>query len=170
MFHLIQILTVVLVGIALSPALAHAFEFPGKRRLDREAYVTVQAIYYPGFTLLGASEPGGIIAVIVLLLFTPPESASFWFTAVALIGLLGMQVIYWMLTHPTNKLWLQSAGATLGNLGGEFFAHDPAGRHTSWTIADWRKLRDRWEYSHIARAVLAFISFVSLVVAIVIQS
>lgn len=30
----------------------------------------------------------------------------------------------------------------------------------------WTALRDRWEYSHVARAGLAFASFVALVVAI----
>src|SRR5947209_7969885 len=34
----IRILAVVLTGIALAPALAHAFEFPGKMRLERGAY------------------------------------------------------------------------------------------------------------------------------------
>jgi hypothetical protein len=170
MFHLVQILTIVFVGIALSPALAHAFEFPGKKRLNRETYVTVQTIYYPGFTLLGVAEPVGLIAAIVLLLLTPRETASFWLTLVASIGLLGMQLVYWTFTHPTNKSWLQAAGTTVGDLGAGFFAFDPAGRSASQTNAGWTKLRDRWEYSHIARAALAFLSFLLVVVAIVIQT
>ena len=65
MFHIIQILTITLVAIAMARALAHAFEFPRKKRLTRDSYVSVQGIYYPGFTLLGVSEPGGLIAVLV---------------------------------------------------------------------------------------------------------
>jgi hypothetical protein len=34
------------------------------------------------------------------------------------------------------------------------------------STADWTKLRDRWEYSHVARAGLAFLSFITLVIAI----
>jgi hypothetical protein len=152
----------------MAPALAHAFEFPGKMRLNRDTYVAVQAIYYPGFTIAGISEPLSLIAVIMLLSVTPPQTAAFWLTLVALFGLLGMQVVYWTLTHPANKFWLQSAGGTLGNFGGSFFAFDPAGRSEEGEV-DWTKLRDRWEYSHIARAGLAFLSFLSLVLAIVVQ-
>lgn len=32
----------------MAPALAHAMEYPGKMRLSRDAYLTVQPIYYPG--------------------------------------------------------------------------------------------------------------------------
>src|SRR5205809_327776 len=34
-------------------SLAHALEYPGKRRLDRETYLKAQTIYYPGFTIGG---------------------------------------------------------------------------------------------------------------------
>jgi hypothetical protein len=168
MLHIMQILAIILVAIAMAPALAHAFEFPGKMRLNRDAYVTVQAIYYPGFTIAGISEPLSLIAVIVLLLFTPPGTVTFWLTLVALFGLLGMQVIYWTRTHPTNKYWLQSAEGKLGNIGSGFFAFDPTSR-TEEREVDWTKLRDRWEYSHITRAGLAFLSFLCLLLAIVVQ-
>lgn len=172
MVHVMQILTIMLVAIAMALSLAHALEFPGKKRLSRDTYVTVQAIYYPGFTVAGGSEPIGIIATVVLLLSTPRESEAFWLTLVALFGLLGMQVVYWMLTHPANKFWLQSGKTMLGNVAGGFFAFDPTNRSASRTEGsemDWKKLRDRWEYSHIARAGLAFVSFFSLVLAIVVQ-
>jgi hypothetical protein len=169
MLHFLQILTITLVAVAMAPAVAHALEFPGKKRLNRDAYVTVQSIYYPGFTLLGVSEPAGLIATFMLLLFTPRETTAFWLTLIALFGLLGMQVIYWMLVHPTNKYWLQSGSVTLGNVGGGFFAFDPTGRTGHSGEVDWTKFRDRWEHSHIARAGLAFLSFLSLVLATVIQ-
>jgi hypothetical protein len=80
-----------------------------------------------------------------------------------------MQVIYWSRTHPTNKFWLQAAGTTLSGWGTGFFESGPGGPSTTWTDGDWRRLRDRWEYSHIARAAFAFVAFFSLVVASVIQ-
>jgi hypothetical protein len=30
---------------------------------------------------------------------------------------------------------------------------------------DWTKLRDRWEYSHVARAACAMVGFVALIIA-----
>lgn len=47
----LQIFSIILVTLALTPALAHALELPGMRRLSQDVYVAVQKIYYPGFTL-----------------------------------------------------------------------------------------------------------------------
>jgi hypothetical protein len=76
----IRVLAVILTGIALAPALAHAFEFPGKRRLERGAYVSVQGIYYPGFTLLGIFEPAALLTVVTMLLMETQQTVSFWLT------------------------------------------------------------------------------------------
>jgi hypothetical protein len=110
MLHMIQIVSILLVAVAFAPALAHVLEFPGKRRLTKEAYLTVQPIYYPGFTIAGGiGEVGGLISVIVLLLLTPRGTRAFWLTLVAVLGMLGMQVVFWLYTQPVNRFWLQSA-------------------------------------------------------------
>lgn len=152
----------VFTALAMAPALAHAFEFPGKRRLDQASYVAVQAIYYPGFTLLGIAEPVAVIVIAALLLLTPRHGGAFLLTLLALLCLLGMQVVYWLFTHPTNKYWLARADTTLGKAGNRFFA---AGSATGAT--DWTKLRDRWEYSHIARAGLSLLSFLLITLSAV---
>ena len=36
-------------------------------------------------------------------------------------------------------------------------------RKTDVGSIDWTRLRDRWEYSHVARAVFAGVSFISMV-------
>jgi hypothetical protein len=162
MLHFIHTLAITLVVIALVPAMAHAFEFPGKKRLNRDDYVTVQAIYYPGFTLLGISEPAALIATLALLFNTPQGSSAFWLTLGAVCGTASMQLIYWVLIHPTNKFWLQSGNVALGSAGSGFFG---AGSGAASGEVDWTRFRDRWEYSHIARAVLAFMSFLLLLVA-----
>jgi hypothetical protein len=61
MVDALQILSVILVAVAMVPALAHALELPGKLRLTRDAYFAIQPIYYPGFTIAGISEPVAII-------------------------------------------------------------------------------------------------------------
>jgi len=62
-------------------ALAHALELPGKMRLSKEAYLAVQPIYYPGFTIGGSiGEAGGMLALLGLLAFTPYASAGFGWT------------------------------------------------------------------------------------------
>lgn len=162
MLRAAQVAAIVLTALAMAPALAHAFEFPGKKRLARDQYVMVQGIFYPGFTLLGISEPAALIATLVLLLLTPRHGLAFLLTTLAFLCLIVMQAVYWIFTHPTNRYWLTSSETALGKTGNRFFA---AGSATG--TVDWRKLRHRWEYSHIARAGLAFVSFVLLTFAAV---
>jgi hypothetical protein len=160
MLQTLQALTVLLAAIGMALSLAHALEFPGKRRLDRDAYLKVQAIYYPGFTIGGIFEPVAMIAAFALLLFTPFGTISFWLTLAAFAGLVLAHAIYWVITHPVNKVWLKDEKLSQG--GTSFFA---AGRRTA--EGDWTALRDRWEWSHVARAALAMLSLAALVVAII---
>lgn len=160
------ILTVMLVVLAATPAIAHALELPGKMRLDRETYFAVQRIYYPGFTIAGIAEPVGILAALVLLLLTPAGTTAFWLILVALLSLVAMHLVYWIVTHPVNRHWL--GGEKLGRAGRGFFAADPTRAHDRQpgTEQDWCLLRDRWEYSHVARAAIASLSLLTLVVAL----
>jgi Domain of unknown function (DUF1772) len=165
LFDVLQILTVIFVAVAFALSLAHALELPGKMRLDKETYYAVQSIYYPGFTLGGISEPVSIILTIVLLFLTPFGGAEFWLTLVALLGLLAQQAVYWFVTHPVNQFWV--AGEKLGRLGSGFFSFGTKQpEENKARPPEWTRLRNRWEYSHVARAGLAFISFVVLVVAL----
>jgi hypothetical protein len=167
MADVLQVLSLILVVLAMVPALAHALELPGKLRLTKDAYFAVQPIYYPGFTIVGISEPVAIISTIILLVVTPRGSAAFWLTLVALLGLLSMHAVYWLFTHPVNNFWLQ--GEKLSGLGSGFFSLGSAskrGGQSATGAVDWTALRDRWEYSHVARAGLAFLSFIALVIAL----
>jgi hypothetical protein len=162
MLTLVQIVTILVVAVAMALSLAHALELPGKMRLSKEAYYTVQPIYYPGFTFAGFAEPVGIALTILLLFMTPPGTADFWLTLAALAGLIGVSAVYWLVTHPVNKFWLE--GQELSRAGSSFFSFG-AGTDKTRRPA-WTELRDRWEYSHVARAVLAFASFTALIIAV----
>src|SRR5205807_6631681 len=152
---------------AQAPALAHVLELPGKMRLTRDRYLTVQPIYYPGFTIAGIGEAAGLILTLILLFITPEGTTLFWLTLVALIGFVGMQVVYWIFTHPVNKYWLE--GQQLTNMSSTFFLSDPlGGSHRTLQVPEsgWMKLRDRWEYSHAVRAGFALISLLALIIAL----
>jgi hypothetical protein len=165
MFLIFQVITVFLVAVAMSLALAHALELPGKMRLDRDTYLAVQGIYYPGFTYGGFGEGLGMVATLVLLLLTPTHSPAFWWALTAFIALVAMQAVYWVITHPVNKYWLKDTH--LQGLGGEFFSLDPMkkGAASEEGREGWKKLRDKWEYSHVLRAILAVIALIALIVA-----
>ena len=118
MLHALQVVTVISVSVAMALALAHALELPGKLRLTKEAYYAMQSIYYPGFTIGGIGEAGGLLLSIILLLLTPMGSADFSLTLVGLLGPIGMQAVYWIFTHPVNRFWLR--GGKLGSFGSGF--------------------------------------------------
>lgn len=164
MLDILEILTIMVVAVAMALALAHALELPGKMRLDKETYYAMQSIYYPGFTFGGISEPLSLFLAIALLFYTPSASADFWLTLVALLGLIGMQAVYWSFTHPVNKFWVE--GENLDRFSSSFFSFRVNKTENATHSPDWTELRNRWEYSHVVRAVCGFISLLALLVAI----
>ncbi len=155
----LSVLTLLLSAITMGLALAHALEFPGKLRLDERTYRAVQTIYYPGFTIGGlVGEAGALVLLPVLLFLMPFGTSQFWWSAVA-FGFLALgHATYWLVTHPTNSAWLQDAD--LSRIGGAFFSVGAGGD------ADWRHLRNVWEYSHIARAGLGGAAVVAMAVSL----
>ncbi len=163
MFEVLQVVTAMAVSVAMALSLAHALEFPGKRRLTKDIYYSVQPIYYPGFTIGGAvGEYGGLLLLIILLFLMPKGSTSFWLTLVAVLGVIGMQTVYWIFTHPVNKVWLKEQ--QLDRMGSGFFSLGKKGSQLG--RMEWTELRDRWECSHVVRAVFSMVSFIALVTAI----
>jgi hypothetical protein len=95
MLYTVEIISILLVALAMAPALAHLLEFPGKSRLTKEAYLTVQPIYYPGFSIAGGiGEVGGFISVLAILLVTPQGTTAFWLRLVALAAMFGVQLVF----------------------------------------------------------------------------
>jgi hypothetical protein len=156
----LSITTLFLVAATMGLSLAHALEFPGKLRLDEESYRAVQAIYYPGFTIGGLiGELGGMIALAVLLAGTPASSERFWLTAAALGFLIIGHATYWAVTHPVNAAWLKDTNLT--GMSKIFF------ELLSAPDADWKHMRNVWEYSHVVRAGLHALGFLSMTLALI---
>lgn len=156
----IHIAATIFVALAAALSVAHALEYPGKMRLDREQYFAVQQIYYPGFTIGGGAEPLGTIAMIALLFLVPFGGTVFWLVLVALIAMLGVMTVFWLITQPANKLWTGSL--KMGSAGSKFFETGTGAAEE----ADWTAVRDRWERSHITRATLATVSFICLLISL----
>jgi hypothetical protein len=159
----LQVVALVLVALVLSSTLAHAMELPGKMRLAKEAYLATQQIYYPGFTIAGGAEPAGLLVLLILAVIVAGTGAGFWLTLAALPALAAAHGIYWLVTHPVNNFWLKDF--ELKGAGKGFFALGSRGLDN----ADWKALRDRWEYSHLARAALGLIAFICLATAVAID-
>jgi hypothetical protein len=158
MVTILSLTALLLVAVTMGLSLAHALEFPGKLRLDEPAYRAVQTIYYPGFTIGGlVGELGGMVALAALLILTPTNAERFWWIAAALGLLVVGHATYWVVTHPVNNVWLKDA--KLGGMSRAFFGL------FSVPDADWRHMRNVWEYSHVARACLHTLGFLSMTFA-----
>jgi hypothetical protein len=161
----LQVLATMFVALAAALSVAHALEFPGKLRLDKETYFAVQRIYYPGFTIGGAGEVLGTLLTLLLVLVTPYGSVSFWLTFAALFAMIGVIAIYWLVTHPVNQHWVK--GEAMNAFASRFFR---TGSRRQGRAPNWRQLRDVWEYSHIARAGLAGASLLALVLSLALRN
>jgi Domain of unknown function (DUF1772) len=167
MLQLLQVVAILLVSAAMALALAHALEYPGKLRLNKDAYFATQQIYYPGFTIGGLAEGFSLVVMLLLTIVTPRGSAVYWLTLGAFVLMLCMHAVYWVLIHPVNKFWVE--GVELKGAGRGFFAFDPLGRAHDGAAPEWTALRDRWEVSHIIRAVLSVLALALLAIAVVIE-
>jgi hypothetical protein len=129
--------------LLLGPALAHAFELPAKIRLPRDEYFVVQQIYrgWAGFAVVLVVQ---VIALLMAAIMARRERRVVVPTVLAILLVLAAQVLFWVYTYPANK-------ATV-----------------NWTVQpdDWLRLRQMWEYSHLASAGLQFLAVACLVVAV----
>ena len=158
----IQIVTLMLVALAMATAVAHALELPGKMRLPRDTYLAVQSIYYPGFVIGGGvGEFVGMLGTAALLFLTPIGSTAFWLTLAASASMLLMHLIFWIFTQPVNRFWLRNQ--QMATAGAAFFEVRASKESDT---REWTALRDQWEYSHLTRAILSFIALAFLAAAI----
>jgi hypothetical protein len=163
MLQALQVAALLLAAVAVTASLAHALELPGKMRLSKDAYLAVQQIYYPGFTMAGFGEVAAIPVTLVLALMTP-RGAAFWLTLGAFLALSCGHALYWLVTHPVNNFWLEDFA--LSGASRSFFAFGAREIDRS----DWTALRDRWEYSHVARSVCMVLGLALLAMAATIRA
>ena len=131
-------------AVALGPALAHLLELPNKIDLARSDYFTVQQIYR-GWSLLGGLLLVEFVSLIAVVLYARADKRMRNAALVALLCLVGAQLLFWVFTYPANA-------AT-----------------ENWTVQpeNWRELRQRWEFSHAGGAVLQLIAMASLIAGVV---
>jgi hypothetical protein len=156
----VDIVATLLAALVLAPACAHVLERPGKARLSCSDYFTVQQIYVPGFTRAGAATevPGILVTAIDAGLASGDREAAA--RAVALTALVGVQVAYWVIVHPVNKIWVR--GMSLDPAASRFFSAGGRDSDTGDAESQWHWLRDRWDRGHAVRAALAFAALLAL--------
>ncbi len=110
-----------------------------------------------------------MVAALALLVTTDIDSPAFVWTLASFLALIAMHSIYWIVTHPVNKFWLKDqklkgSGALFFGIGQS--AADLVAGNDPDTV--WSTLRNRWEYSHVVRAMCAGVAMVTVTVAVAI--
>jgi Anthrone oxygenase len=103
---------------------------------------------------------------VILLVLTPRNNPAFWWTVVAFIAVTATHVVFWVITQPVNRYWVSQL--KLPNAAQHFFYVDERDQQAKHLQELWKALRNRWEYSHIIRAILAGIGLIALTVAVAI--
>lgn len=141
--QIVRFFSLVFVGIALAPGLAHVLQLPHKMGLSGDDYLRVQQLY-AGWAWLGVVAIGALVSTFLLTILVRTRLRQFGLACVAFGSVLVTQVIFWMFTFPVNQ------------------------ETQNWTMlpVNWMALRDRWEYSHATAAVFDLIAFIAVVSAV----
>lgn len=118
----------------------------------------MQTIYYPGFTIGGLVAEAGSLLLLLVLLLHPFGTLRFWWLAVEFGALLLLHAIYWLVIHPVNSSWLK--GTSMPSTSRAFFSVRAGAE------MDWARMRDVWEYSHVARAICGLFALLSMTLAL----
>jgi hypothetical protein len=140
---LLRFLSLLFVALSPAPAMAHLLELPHKIGLSAEQYLTVQQIY-GGWALLGIVIAGAVLSTLALLAVERMQGERVGPTLLALVCLIGAQLVFWIYTYPVNV------------------------QTRNWTTLpdNWIALRAQWEYSHAAGAVLSLLALVALLIQV----
>jgi hypothetical protein len=146
-----RFVTIMLTALSMSAAVAHLLELPAKIHMSGEEWVTVlHTLYPPAFGTVGAFfEVGAVVTALVLVLLAWRRPGWGW-TVAAAACLVVMHAIFWVLVAPVNATMGAATPATLP--------------------PDWPALRDQWEYSHAARALLQIAALGALVCSLLIET
>lgn len=143
---LARFFSLLFVALALAPALAHFLELHNKIGLSRDEYLIVQQIYR-GWAMLGFVIAGALLSTLVLGIMVRKPPRQLAFTLTAFFCIVGAQILFWTFTFPANR------------------------QTSNWTVLpdNWMLLREQWEYSHAAGAVLNLIALIALLLSVVTQ-
>jgi hypothetical protein len=140
-----------LTALSMGTALCHLLEMPAKITYDGALWLTLlQTLYPPAFGTIGAFfEVGAVVTAVVLAFLVRRRRPAFVWTLLGALCLVAAHAAFWIWVAPVNAKMLPLTVETLP--------------------ADWLGLRDQWEYTHAARAVLQIVALGALVLSILVE-
>jgi hypothetical protein len=147
-----RLVTVILIGLSMGPVLCHLLEMPAKLAYEGSLWLRLlHTLYPPAFGTVGAFfEVGAVVTAVALAFLVRQRRPAFGWTLLAALSLVTAHAAFW--------IWIAPVNATMAPLTPETLP------------ADWMRLRDQWEYTHAARALLQIIAFGALVFSILVET
>ena len=129
---------------ALGLALTHLFQATNKIYLSGAGDQAVQQIYFD-WMMLGVIVACAMVTTLDLTIMVRKRRKAFIYTLIALLSLVGAQVLFWAFTYSANQ--------ATGN----------------WTMlpANWQELRQKWEVLYAVGGVLNLAALASIIFSLI---
>lgn len=149
MLRIWRFATILLVSLSMGMAFCHALELIPKMRYDSSFYLTLQRTLYLlfGAPLGAAIEVGAVAGSVVLAFLVRRLRNAFFLTVTAAVCMSAAQATWWLWVNPANAAMFA------------MLIRNPP--------PDWKAWRDQWEYAHLARFGLEFISLAALLLSVI---
>ncbi|NJM72045.1 MAG: DUF1772 domain-containing protein [Scytonema sp. RU_4_4] len=147
-----RLITIILAALTMGTAFAHALELPAKMNYDASLWTTLQQSLYWGFGHIGGPIEGITVfltAPVLTFLVRKRRPAFQWTLAGTVCLALAFFVVFLVFTEPMNR---------------EIFQWTP-----QLVPADWTRVRNQWEYSHVARFVLQLTGLGALLISVLVE-
>lgn len=146
-----RLVTILFTALSMAASFAHLLEMPAKLRLDGETWAQLlHTLYAPGFGTVGAAcEVGAVVAIVALAVLVRRRREAFRWTLFAAALVLSAHAAFWLLVDPVNRTMAATTPDALP--------------------PNWPALRDRWEFTHGARAILQIVALAALVRSLLVE-
>jgi hypothetical protein len=148
-----RFITIILVALTMGSAFGHALEFPAKMNYDAALWTTINQSLYWGFGHIAGPIEGVTVflATPLLTFLVRKRRPAFQLTLAGTICVaLAFFIVFLVFTEPMNR---------------EVFQWTP-----QLVPADWTRVRNQWEYSHIARFVLQLLGFAAFLLSVLVET
>ena len=146
-----RLVTILLAALSMGTVLCHLLEMPAKLTYTGALWLTLlQTLYPPLFGKVGAFfEVGAIVSAWILAYLLRLRRSAFIWTVAGALCLLVAHAAFWLWIAPVNSTMAPLTPDTLP--------------------ADWMTLRDQWEFTHTARAILQFAGLAALICSVLVE-
>ena len=147
-----RFVTIILAALTMGMAFAHTLELSAKMDYNASLYASISQSLYWGFGHIGGPIEGMTVflAAPLLLFLVRKQRPAFWWTLVGTGCFASAFIVFLVFTEPMNREIVQ------------------------WSIesvpADWTRVRNQWEYSHVARFIFQLIGLCALVISLLVEN